>query len=196
MLTKLEAENALKPHISKIGQSLDGGWKAWHAHYKPRHPILDARARAAIVYCEIIALAKELFTNDADVKIVKRGLTYLIYVGDHIILRFKKSRNGKPSNIRTGQQVLFQQQTFETMFPSTLVSACYELDNLEQTIESLIVIAQMNGKSVWSLDISIGEAGADENKVTFMSGPSPQDKPKPSRVVARNAKKRKDSESE
>src|SRR3990170_3148511 len=63
MLKKQEAEKRLGPHIQKLQRCLNGGWKAWHEHYSHRHHRLDARARAAIVYCEIVELAKELFQN-------------------------------------------------------------------------------------------------------------------------------------
>jgi hypothetical protein len=192
MLTKSEAEGVLRPHYPNLKKALDGGLHAWHEHYKHRHVILDARARAAIIYCEIIDSAKVLFADRSDVKIVRKGVMYLFYVGDDIVLRFKKLRNGKPSNIKTKQQELFQKQqsSIAGFLPGTVVSAGYELDQLEQAIEKMLVVAQLNGKSVWALDLNIGE-DEGQGKVTVMP-PIPNDSIKPSRVVARAAKRRKE----
>jgi hypothetical protein len=193
MLTKPQAENVLRPHCTVLKRVLDGGFKAWHEHYKHRHPILDSRARAAIVYCEIVDLAKALFADCSDVKIVRKGAMYLFYIADDIVLRFKKLRNGKPSNIRTKQQRIFQRQSSIPGFlPGTIVSAGYELDQLEQTIEKTLVVAQLNGKSVWSLDLNVGE---DEGKITVMPT-VPKEPLQSSRVAARNVKRRKESEKE
>jgi hypothetical protein len=192
MLTKPQADSVLRPHYITLKKALDGGWHAWHQHYKDRHPILDARARAAIVYCEITALAKQFFDGCPDVKIVRKGAMHLFYIGDDVLLRFKKLRNGKPSNIKTRQQVLLQQQqSIPGILPGTLVSAGYQLDQLEQAIEKTLVVAQLDGRSIWSLDLNIGEA---DGRIAVM--PSAQKQHKASRVAARQVKKRKESEKE
>jgi hypothetical protein len=166
MLTKREAENCLSPHYRTLKKCLDGGWEAWHEYYSHRHVVLDARARAAIVYCEIINLAKTLFA-ESDVKVVRKRAMYVLYIGDDIVLRFKKLRNGAPSNVPTGQQRLFhKQEPIPGILPGTFVSAGYELDRIERAIARTLVVARLDGKEVWSLDLNI--SGGDQGVVEVM----------------------------
>jgi hypothetical protein len=160
MQTKEQAEKVLLPYYPKLKQCLDGGWRAWTEHYKSRQHVLDARAQASIVYCEIVHIAKECFSAVPDAKLVKKGLTHLLYIGDDIVLRFKKLRNGLPRNIRTTQQKLFQHQEIIPGFlPGTIASVGYQLDAIEQAIEKSLIIAQLDGRTAWSLDLNICEAG-------------------------------------
>ena len=191
MLSRSDALKTLQPHQETLKKCLFDGWQAYHTHYQHRHHVLDARARAAIVYCEIIYRAKELFTNPELVKIVKRRWMYVLYFGHEIALRFKKLRNGKPSNVKTGQQVLFNlQRPIPSILPSTYLTAGYELDPLQQAIAQSLVIARLDGHQVWSIDLNLGE---DEGSIAFMPT-QPEQPRKPSRVRAKTkAKKQKDS---
>lgn len=157
MLTKLEAEKDLAPHLETLRGCINDGWIAWQTHYSSRHVILDARARAAIVYCEIIHSAKTCFPEGGDVKIVPKGSMYVLFIGDDIVLRFKKLKNGVPRNIPTEQQRLFRMQLpIPGILPGTYLSAGYELDALEQAISKTLVVARLGNHQVWSLDLNIG----------------------------------------
>lgn len=192
MLNKPEALRTLQPHLPNLRRCLHDGWQAWKDHYATRHHILDARARASIVYCEIIHRAKELFAEDKDVKIVPRRWMYLLFFGDDIVLRFKKLRNRKPSNVRTKQQLLLDlQQSLPTILPSTNIVAGYELDPLQQAVESTLVVARLDGAEKWSIDLNL-EEGADAGKIEIMS-PQPQEPRRSSRVRAKASKAIKQS---
>jgi len=163
MITKTKAEKLLEPYLPKLKECLDGGWTAWNRHYRDRHHVLDSRARASIVYCEIIDRAKNLFADDPDVTIHRKGTTYLLNVGNQIVLRFKKLKNGRPSNVRTRQQTLFEMQyVIPGVLPATIATAGYELDRIEQAIYKTMVLCQMSGEMLWSIDLNIVEEGKIE----------------------------------
>lgn len=190
MLKKAEALETLGVHLPTLRRCLHGGWRAWKEHYTARHHVLDARARAAIVYCEIIHRAKELFAEDNNVKIVQRRWMYLLFFGDDIVLRFKKLRKRKPSNVKTKQQLLLDlQQPLPTILPNTNIIAGYELDPLQQAVESTLVVARLDGEEKWSIDLNL-EEGAAEGKIEMMS-PQPQEPRRPSRVRAKAGKAKK-----
>ena len=193
MLRKEQAEKILKPHYEKLKQSLDGGWESWQEYYKPRHHVLDARARAAIVYCEVIDRAKTLFADVAVAKFIKKRGMHLLYIGNEIVLRFKKLRKGAPSNVRTRQQTLFQmQRTIPGVLPGTYASAGYQLDQIEQAIDKTMVVCQLDGESVWAIDLSIGEG---EQKVEIMAPvlarPKRAVRVRPRKVMARQETSKK-----
>jgi hypothetical protein len=157
MLTKPEAEQRLSRHLDTLKQCISGGWDAWNTHYSSRHFLLDGRARAAIVYCEIMNLAKTLFAEVSDVKVARKRSLYVLFIGDDIVLRFKKLKNGVPANIRTDQQRLIEmQRPIPGFLPGTFVSAGYELDPLEQAISQMLVVARLGKQEKWSLDLNIG----------------------------------------
>lgn len=195
MLNKGDAEQTLQKHYQKLKQCLDGAWDSWHKHYNHRHHVLDARARAAIVYCEIVALARQLFDGAPDVKIVKRRLMCWFYFGDDIVLRFKKLKNRKPRNVQTAQQTLLElQRPLDGVLPGTYVTAGYELDQIQQAVAERLVLAYLNGKEVWAIDLNIG---GDAGTVQVMPAMEPPKKPKTGRVKARQTevpKKAQESE--
>lgn len=170
MLTKPEAEKKLAPHVETLRKCICDGWAAWQTHYASRHFVLDGRARAAIVYCEIIHLAKALFSDVLDVKIARKGSMYVLFIGNDIVLRFKKLKNGVPRNVSTRQQRLFcMQLPIPGMLPGTYVTAGYELNNLEQAISKTLVVARLGDEKVWSLDLDIG---SESIQVVSTSQPS------------------------
>lgn len=193
MLNQPDAEKILAPYFPKLKECLDGGWEAWRDHCGHRRHILDARARAAIVYCEIADIAKRIFADLSDVRIVPKRNMCLVFFGEEILLRFKKLRNRKPRNVATRQQRLIelqQQGVFPGMKPNTFVTAGYQLDTLEQAIGQALVLAHFDGREVWAFDLNIGEGEADEGKVALM--PSPEVPPtKQTRVKARKEEKKK-----
>jgi hypothetical protein len=152
MLSKDDAERCLGPYLPTIKTCIDGGWAAWKQHYAAREHVLDARARASIVYCETLALAKAAFDGAEGVRFVKKRGLSLSYIGE-VALRFKKlKRNGTCSNVPTQQQRCLQMQIeIPGFLPSTYVNAGYVLDPLQQEIERVLVSCQLADKVIWSI---------------------------------------------
>src|SRR5882724_5218264 len=63
LLTLDEAEERLKPHVTRLDNCIQAGWDAWNKDYAHKHHILRARARAAVVFDEIVASAEREFAE-------------------------------------------------------------------------------------------------------------------------------------
>lgn len=154
--------------------------------YGHKHHILDARARAAIVFCEITHRAKIEFSNLPDVKVVHRRSSLTIFIGDQITLRFKKiKRTGRCSNILTKTQTLFLAQlNLPGILDGTLVHAGYALDELQREIARKAVVCQLGNQVLWQITITGPQA--DIIPIAPEGTPStPQPSP---RFVAKDAK--------
>ncbi len=106
-----EAEDILSPYRDRLNRCIQHGWDVWKTEYLHKHHILGPRARATIVFDEIVFRAVQEFASDADLRTKRTPSSFMLYIGDRITLRFKKiRRNGRCSNIKTHQQVLFLAQ--------------------------------------------------------------------------------------
>ncbi|HWR14167.1 MAG TPA: hypothetical protein VN577_05035 [Terriglobales bacterium] len=168
LLTVERAEELLEPYLDKLNFCIQAGWDAWKAHYSHRFHVLGNRARAAIVFDEIKFAAISEFAGDPDVVFRVKKNAFLLYIGEEIILRFKKmDKQGRCSNIATKQQALFQAQA--ELFPSgTLVSAGYTLDDLQIDIARKMVVCQLQNRVLWTLTIG---SGSEAINVVPMSAP-------------------------
>ncbi len=155
LLTSEEAEPILKPLLTRLAASIGHGWDAWITDYAGKHIILSARTRANIVFDETVAWAEREFINEPGVKCKRICNSFWMFIGDKIILRFKKfNRDSLPSNIQTKQQMLFGAQlVFPTMEPGTLLNAGYILDDLQRAILHKKITCQLKDKVIWELKL-------------------------------------------
>lgn len=160
-LDKETAAEVLKPILTTLRQCIEEAWAGWKTFYAPKHTVLDARARAAIVNCHIIERAKTLFNDTKDVKIGSRNGIFRLFVGGEIALRFKKARrDGSTSNISTNQQKLIDMQlTIPGILPGTMLNAVYLLDQIQQDIKDMQVTLQLNRRVKWSIPLPQELAG-------------------------------------
>lgn len=176
LLTLEEAEERLNPHKELLETCIQHAWDEWRSFYAAKHLILDARARAAIVFSEIVALAQQKFSGLDGVKFTRRQNSFWLYVGDDIIIRFKKlKKNGACSSIDTRQQMLFKaQMSLPTMEAGTLLHAGYALDVLQTEIERKLIVCQFKNRVLWTISLT-GAAGEAGGKIEIMpSTPPPQ----------------------
>jgi len=154
-LDKEAAEAVLHPILATLRQCIDDAWVEWKTFYAPKHAVLDARARAAVVNCHIIERAKVLFNGVEDVKVGSRNGIFRLFVGGEIALRFKKARrDGSTSNISTNQQKLIDMQlSIPGILPGTMLNAVYLLDQLQQDIKDMQVTLQLNRRIKWSIPL-------------------------------------------
>lgn len=158
ILTLEEAEEILGRYCERLNRCIQHGWDVWKRDYQHKHHILHARARAAIVFDEIVHRALEEFpTIPGEQKATRSANTFMLYIGDDISLRFKKIRkNGRCSNILTKQQILFRAQaqlSLPTMLEGTLVSAGYVLDDLQQEIARKSVVCHLDNRVLWEMPL-------------------------------------------
>lgn len=172
LLSKQQAEERLQPHLEILDESIQGGWDAYHEHYSHRHHVLDARARAAIVFRETVHIAKQRFALLAGVSYVEKRGSFFLYIGDDIVLRFKKiNKKGLCSNIETRQQMLFElQMQLPGIEEGTLLHAGYQLDDLQVRIARKLVVCQYSRRVMWAFNLS---SKPDSGNVTVMQ-PRPQ----------------------
>jgi hypothetical protein len=178
VLSKSQAEDLLEPHRARLDQCIQHGWIAWTQDYAHKHHILSPRARAIIIFDEIAAKAKELFSIPGVVFAPKNN-SFLLFIGDNIIIRFKKiGKNGRCSNIKTHQQTLFQaqQMVIPGLEPPTAMTAGYVLDDLQLNIARKLVVCQFDNEVLWTIEL-LGESGAGA-QVVSMTPPQPPASPK------------------
>ena len=179
LLSRERAEILLQPYIDLLNQCIDEGWEAWKTDYSHKSHILDARARAANVYCEIVYRAKNAFAPLEGVVVKQRQGSLTIFIGEEITLRFKKiKRNGRCNNIMTRIQTLFLAQLqLPGMLDGTMLHAGYQLDDVQQEIVRKAVVCQLDKEVLWQIQlngplaevVAIGPAG---------TLPTPQSQPR------------------
>lgn len=155
ILDKGSAQTVLDPILATIEECIQGAWGAWAEFCAPHHHILDARARAAIVYCLIVDRAMQAFRETPGVTPGRSRGIFRLFVGDDIALRFKKAKkNGTTSNIPTNQQRLIDLQlTIPGILPGTMLNAVYQLDDLQRDISRMMITHQLEGRIQWSIEI-------------------------------------------
>jgi hypothetical protein len=190
LLTWEDAEEALNPYTLLLAECIQHGWDEYKRFYEPKHHILDARARAAIVFSEIVFRAQEKFSGIEGVKFEKKDNSFLLYIGEVIILRFKKLRkNGRCSSIDTRQQMLFKaQMELPGMEAGTLLHAGYLLDVLQQDVQQKLVVCQFKNRVLWTLELPSAGGGTIE----IMSAPTAPVQPKGPRFEAKPEDQKKD----
>ena len=168
LLSVEDAKVILDPHLQKLQECITGGWDAWHRDYGHRHHVLCSRTRASIVYDEIRHLAEKKFTDCEGTRVIPKRGFFLLYIGDEIVLRFKKlDKRGLTRNLPTRQQRLFEaQRSIKGILPGTYLNAGYQLDDLQQLIHRTMVSCQHQRSIQWTIELSeIGEACGGVNSM-------------------------------
>ena len=154
-MNKNDAVEEVQPYLHLFSQCIQHGWDTWKTQYAHRHHVLDARARAAIVYDEITTEAKRVFGELHNVVLRIRYGSLMVYVGDNVVVRFKKlRRTGRANNIMTKNQMnLYRQIPIPGYLPGTHLNAGYVLDDLQQQIDRLLVTCQDGKRVMWTFDL-------------------------------------------
>jgi len=176
LLTLQQAEERLQPYKADLDGCIQHGWDVWNQDYLQKHHILRSRSRAAIVFDEIVFKAQQVFCQP-NVKFDLKNNTFLLFIGEDIIVRFKKiKRNGRCSNVNTRQQALFQlqQMVIPGMEPGTALTVGYALDDLQQKIARKTVVCQFNNRVLWTIEL-LNEA---DSPVVEMPQPTVPEAPK------------------
>lgn len=164
VLTADEARQLFAPHFPALLDCVQGAWKAWKDYYAGRAHALDASARASIVACEMLDLAKRHFAAHAKASLHKvRGAHFLLFDQDdeQAAARFKKfGKDGRTRNIRTRQQERIEFQLPLPGIPRmSYVNVGYELDRLQHELVGVYMTLEFSGQILWKLDLSV-EAGS------------------------------------
>jgi hypothetical protein len=187
LLSWEDAEECINPFAQLLAECIQYGWDQYKSFYASKHRILDARARAAIVFSEIVCRAQEKFSGIEGVKFERKNNSFLLYIGEQIILRFKKLRkNGRCSSIDTRQQMLFKaQMELPGMEAGTLLHAGYLLDVLQQDVQQKLVVCQFKNRVLWTIELPTAGGGTIE----IMPAPATPEPPKTGRWESKTEKK-------
>jgi hypothetical protein len=190
VLSLEEAEEIIKPYKDRLDKCIQEGWDAWKNDYASKHHVLSPRARAAIVFDEIVWRAQQEFAAMPDVIFRRHSNSFMMYIGESVSLRFKKLlKNGRCSAIDTRQQMLFKAQAqlrLPTMLHGTLVNAGYVLDDLQREIQRKMVVCQFKNRVLWQFALE----GDAVPVLELTPAPTPTEPPKPQYEIKPEKKKK------
>lgn len=193
MNSKETALEHLAPYKEALRECIEAGFNAWRElgrlAMQLRIP-LDARARASFIFCHIVFVVRQRFSDVPGVRLMeKRGFPELVIKG-RFVIRFKKlDKKGRARNASTKQTRLWYGQFDLPDMPPEAVKlvAGYVLDLLGTEIERVLVICPVSTSAVeWMVDL--GEPGA----ATIVEMPRRPKKPKSPPV--RSTKREKSEE--
>ena len=190
LLSAEAAERRLKTHYQRLDKCIRGAWTAFLRDYGHKRHILSPRSIASIIFDEIINRAQAEFSGIAGVLPKTQNNSFLLYIGEDIVIRFKKiGRDGRCRNIPTRQQNLIDLQiALPGMQKGTMLQAGYMLDDLRQNLLSTMIVCQYAKRVVWAINL----AGPAENQIAPISmKPAPQP-PKQPRFESKTGEVKKD----
>ncbi len=172
LLTLKEAEEKLQHFKRLLEECIQHGWDAWKEDYKHKHHLLRPRTRASIVFDEIVDYAEKLFAGMDGVTFRRMNNSFLLYIGNDIVIRFKKiKKDGRCSSIQTHQQYLFKaQMELPWVEKGTMLHAGYALDDLQLDITRKLVVCQFENRVLWTIDLT----SKDETGAEPMPTPAPE----------------------
>ena len=155
LLSLKAAEELFQPYRSLLSECIRSAWDAWETFYKPRHHVLRSRSRANILYDEIVFNVGQKFSMLPNVVFKPFRTSFLLYLGDLAVVRFKKFRkDGLCSNVRTHQQNLFQlQMELPGIESGTMFQAGYFLDHLQQKIARMAIVCQYGKRVLYTIEL-------------------------------------------
>lgn len=176
LLTLQQAQELFEPYRSLLAECIQYGWDQWASFYKPKHIVLGPRARASIVYDEIVSRVAERFSGLPCIVFKKFRNSFLLYIGDQISIRFKKfNKHGLCSSIRTRQQYLFSMQLeIPGMEKGTMFNAGYGLDDLQQNVVKKAIICEFGNRVLYQIDLLSDVNSAIEIPPAFEIPAAPQ----------------------
>lgn len=154
-ITKEDAEDLLKPYFPILSGIVKTGWADWESLTDEQRAKLDARARANCVNSFIVHNARGVFDDTNDVKVTDARGLFLLDFQDELNLRFKKlTKNKKPSNVSTNQQVEFSMQMALPNMPKVVrLTLGYILDATQTVISDILIVYHQGRKLAWEISI-------------------------------------------
>jgi hypothetical protein len=156
MCSEAEARQILEgERATALVEIIEGGWNEYVAEKRVRRP----RARANIVWDNMIDLADDKLTPLTGVKVTRDHDNPMWVIDDRLLLRFKKlDREFMTRNVLTKIQRAFNaQQGFVSDL--VLLSCGYRLDLANAGIDAISIVKRVNRKVEWTIDLRELAAG-------------------------------------
>lgn len=187
----------LEPLLTKAHETAVENWATFVKEKPELAKPIDTTARANFIHCHICAEIARRVERADSVKLTE-GLGFFgIWVGDHILLRFKFVGHGQPSNVATKQQesLARQEYTDEMMLalagdsaltPPTLLTCGYTLDG--DKIGRVVVRRDCIGHPPWHYEIYGGRTAVENIPFEGMA-----DTAKPAKVSSTKVKRQEEA---
>lgn len=140
-----------------VKQCIENAWDNYTKLYSPdlrtRH---TARSRASLIHDEIVLEAEVLFDNVVGVRFERRGHAFFVYIGQRLVIRFKKfGPSLSVSGIPTQQHLslINQQFTLPDFGEMMTIHAGYKLNTLETALEGTYVVCPRGYGKHWFLNL-------------------------------------------
>jgi hypothetical protein len=183
-LSEQAGRSLFQPHYGRIAECLSMAWQSWEAIRKSKDgQDLGKRTRASAVWDKITRRAETVFGDLPGVTVRYRHSLVVLDFGQAMmrfnLLRLRRDGRLRRGGIATGQQRLFDGQgqlngdEQLTLWPPVpMVIAGYILDELETSIQRMVLVLQLHGETIWEIEIPpAGEVPA--------ALPSAGDQPRP-----------------
>ena len=129
----------IEPLLVKAHETAVANWATFMKDKPDLAKPIDEAGRAKFIHCHICAEVARLVAGVEGVKLTDDLGFFGLWIGDHILLRFKFVGHGLPSNVATTQQKLLARQIYtgkmmlalagdSALTPPTLLTCGYTLN--------------------------------------------------------------------
>jgi hypothetical protein len=145
MIELPQAQTAIAPIADLIVEAYLESWKSWRKFLEDEQGLalpFNATARANFLHCHVCSEISKRIADVAEVEETEVLEFYALKVGPEILLRFKYTRRGQPSNVKTKRQRRLDRQIYTAdealaltgdaaLVVPTLLTAGYTIDGDE-----------------------------------------------------------------
>lgn len=193
-----ERIKSLEPLLVEAHETAVSNWATFVKEKPELAKPIDTTARANFIHCHICAEVARLVARVDGVKLTDNLGFFGIWVGDHILLRFKFVGHGAPSNVATTQQRYLARQEYtdemmltlagdSALIPPTLLTCGYTLDG--DKVGRIVVRRDCVGHPTWHYEIYGGRTIVEHIPFDGMA-----DTAKPARVSSAKAKRQEEAD--
>ncbi len=166
-ISKIEAENLLKPFFPDIVGAVHDAWKEWVSS-NVAADMQHKRVRADNIWNQFLAHCKRRLDSHPDVRFeLFNGMVVLIF-HDRILVRFKKGDGRLLSrNSRTQSALEFHDCTIDMFGGVGRLECVYVLNREETEIERVVIVQRHKNQILWAIRIDGDQVDARNAVIDF-----------------------------
>jgi len=158
VMTMESAKGLLRDHLHVIRTGWLEAFKHFESYTQTCSGAVSRRLRANMMSDYMTRYMDDYLKTQPGVNRIFRYGSLLGEFGGKAVVRLKKLKNGRASNIPTAEQRQFSFQQFQMNLPgvpseATVLIAGYELDSLESRVSKVLITCPLGGGNVWSFEI-------------------------------------------